>query len=716
MIPPIATVEANAQPVAGAKLRAPWRVVKHVVLVLATLSGVLRGQDAPLNEPLEVRRVQFEGNESIDESVLRNAIATSQSFGLRFIGLGEKRFFNETELRRDVIRVRALYRQSGFLDAQVDASVTEANSGVWIRFEIVEGAPIVVTSLTVEGLEGARVPGRVVDRLPLREGRPFDRLRLRASSDTLRAALADVGHPFAEIYTNFDEDRVARTAQVRFVVDPGQRSRIGEVVVVGAEKIPPEAVQRRLLVQPGQIYRERDIYASQLDLYRSNVYNNVSVVLWDSIPPPDSLVRLRVRVSEAPLHRLRLGAGYGTTDCFRTTGQWGLNNFLGGGRQALVSGRLSRIGVGGSGGLENKVICSALADDLPELLTLNYNVSVSLTQPYFIWRRTSATVSVFAERQSEFQVYRRDAIGTDLSVTRQLGPQTALTLSYALAKGRTSTDPAKQCAFFNVCSVGDTVFNASRITSRIALAFVRDTRNSLFDPNRGMVLRAQVAFSDKGIGSDSLSQFLKGSVEFARYHRIARGHTFSWRVHVGAQTVPFLTFFGGGGRIAPPEERFYAGGATTVRGFAQNGLGPVVHVLERVDLDPNGTVDSIVRTSPVGGNGVMYVNAEYRFPIGGRLSGAVFIDAGQVFANGRNALSVDKLRVTPGAGLRVDSPLGPVRLDVAYSRYGPTPGRLFRQSGNVLELVPQPGDGLYTPAGGGVFGHLRIHFSIGQAF
>jgi outer membrane protein insertion porin family len=112
----------------------------------------------------------------------------------------------------------------------------------------------------------------------------------------------------------------------------------------------------------------------------------------------------------------------------------------------------------------------------------------------------------------------------------------------------------------------------------------------------------------------------------------------------------------------------------------------------------------------------MYVNAEYRFPIGGRLSGAVFIDAGQVFANGRNALSVDKLRVTPGAGLRVDSPLGPVRLDVAYSRYGPTPGRLFRQSGNVLELVPQPGDGLYTPAGGGVFGHLRIHFSIGQAF
>ena len=692
------------------------RVVKLLVVLMCVLAWPVDGQESALDQRLEVRSVRFEGNAAIDDLVLRNAIATSASSRLRAVGLGERRYLNETEFRRDVLRIRAFYRQSGFVDVEVDTALVRTPSEVRITFTISEGVPIVVTSIAVQGLEAVTTPRGLLDRLPLREGRPFDRLRLRASADSLEAALADLGHPFAEVYTNFDEDRVEREATVYFVVDPGPRAVIGDIVVVGARAIPPEAVRRRLLLQPGKLYRERDVYASQLDLYRSNLYNSVTIRLQDSVPPRDSLVTLRVRVVESALHRIRLGAGYGTTDCFRTSGQWELNNFFGGGRQFVVGGRLSRLGVGGAGGFENKVICSALADDLPELLTLNYNLSASLSQPNLLARRTRATVTVFGERLSEFQAYRRDAIGSELSLTRQIGTRAAVTVGYGLVQGRTFTDPAKQCAFLNVCSAADTIFNATRLTSRVALSFLRDSRNSVFDPTRGSTLRAEVAFASRALGSDSLSQFFKASINYAQYQRITRGHTLAWRVHVGGQTVPTLQFAGGSGRIAPPEERFYAGGVTTVRGYAQNGLGPVVHVLEEI-VDPTGAADSVIRTSPVGGNAVFYANVEYRFPLAtaGRVVGAVFVDVGEVFESGRNA--IDGFRVTPGAGVRIASPLGPVRFDVAYNPHGPTAGRLFRQTATGLDAVALPGDGLYRPAAhGGVLGRLRLHFSIGQAF
>jgi outer membrane protein assembly factor BamA len=171
----------------------------------------------------------------------------------------------------------------------------------------------------------------------------------------------------------------------------------------------------------------------------------------------------------------------------------------------------------------------------------------------------------------------------------------------------------------------------------------------------------------------------------------------------------------------PTEERFYAGGANTVRGYGQNELGPVVRVIDTVitrEEQQDGQLvmvaDSIIRTSASGGNDMVLLNAELRFPLGGfggRLSGALFVDAGGVFARDSVRSTGPGLRVTPGAGIRIASPLGPIRLDVAFNPYPVDPSPLYAKEAGALVLV----DDAYRPERS-LLGRFRLHFSVGQPF
>ena len=140
-----------------------------------------------------------------------------------------------------------------------------------------------------------------------------------------------------------------------------------------------------------------------------------------------------------------------------------------------------------------------------------------------------------------------------------------------------------------------------------------------------------------------------------------------------------------------------------MRGFPENQLGPVVRVIN---------ADSSIRTSATGGTFMAVGNAEARFPlrlIGVQLFGALFVDAGMV--TDRRDMSLNQVRITPGAGLRMPSLLGPIRLDVGFNPYAAEAGPLYRQTATDLVLV----DPAFRP-------HLKLidrfqlHLSIGQAF
>ena len=223
---------------------------------------------------LTVRDVRIEGNRAIDDFTLRASIETTASAWLarfpltRWVGWGRRPAFDETEFRRDVLRLLVLYRQTGYIDARVDTVVVRGRDHVDIRFSITEGEPVRVTSLSVRGTEGIIPPAQLIRDLPLREGDPFDQGRLILSTDSIRLALQNRGHPFPTVYRGFSVQYAERTADVEFLVDPGPAARIDSIEVIGPPDLDPTLVRKTIRLQPGQRFNQTALYQSQQELYR----------------------------------------------------------------------------------------------------------------------------------------------------------------------------------------------------------------------------------------------------------------------------------------------------------------------------------------------------------------------------------------------------------------------------------------------------------------
>ncbi len=704
-----------------------------VAAALACGSATALGAQGFAEPRLVVRGLDFVGNHAIDDYTLGISIATTQSAWIRrfpltsWMGIGEKKYFDETEFRRDLLRLVLLYRVSGYLQVRVDTTVRRSKDAVRIRFLINEGPPVRVRAIDIAGGEGI-VPRRdLLHDIPLGVGDPFNRIRFEWAADTIRAAVRDRGYPFAEVFRSYDVNEDSLIARVRFEIVPGSRGRVDTVIVEGTQEIAPYVVRRMIPIHPGSWFSQSALYRSQHDLYRLGVFGYVNVALADSAPegPADSSVGVRVQVAEGKLHHLRMGAGYGTVDCFRALSSWSASNVLGGGRVLDLTARVSKIGAGDplAAGFERSV-CPALEPDSgSDRLRLNYNITASFQEPFLFSRLTRGTVSLSAERHSEIQAYRRDAVSAAVLVTHDTRWNIPVTAGYSLSLSQTFAEPAIFCSFLNVCRVQDAEqFALRRIQSMVSLGFVRDRANSVLDPTRGSTLSAEARYASRLLGSDSLIQFAKGVAELAAYYPIGRRTTFAWRVRGGGIVSPQLGFSGQNLRYVPPSERFYAGGANSVRGYAQNQMGPVVRVItmDTVLVNDTPTVRADTLTVASGGNSLLLLNAELRVPVpgfGGRVSGAAFVDVGQLFERSTELVNFSKTRVTPGLGIRIATPLGPMRLDVAYNGYRPEQGPLYLKQGSELLLLsdqfPQPDQ---FPEAAKRRNHLQVHFSVGQAF
>ena len=674
-----------------------------------------------------VRGLSFKGNHAIDDYTLSSAIATTNSSAfatspfLRWIGLGEKRSFNELEFRRDVVRVLLLYRQSGYMNAVVDTVVRHVSNDVYITFRITEGAPVRLAALNVLSLDSIFNVAALKRDLPLRVGAPFNRMLLQASADTIVSRMRNRGYPYADVLRSYDVRVDSLKAEATLEAVPGPRMRIGEVRIIGAGNVDTGTVRRMLSVHAGDLFRQDRLYLTQRDLYGLGMFRTVNVALADTAPRPgDSTVAVLVGVSEAPRHGIRVGAGYGTLDCFRIQAGWTAYGFLGGARALELTGRLAKLGVGvpTDAGLRGNVCRSLEGDDTSD--TLNYNLGLTLRQPAFLSPRHTASLGVFAERRSEFKAYTRQAVGLNAAVTFNARRNIPATLGYGFSVGRTTADPAVYCAVFTVCDSTDRArLASSHPFGAVTISAVRDRTNSVLDPSAGSVVTAALLHASRLVGSDTLYEFNRGELEVARYYPVGRRGALAWRVRAGT-IVParHITLASQSVRFVPPDQRFYGGGPNSVRGYARNELGPRVYVSDSITVQGTDTTFFDIRASPTGGNSIFVVNTELRFPtplFPDRMRVALFVDAGQVWERGEQT-GVSGLRVTPGAGVRFATPLGPVRLDAAYNGYPAEPGPLYFQNNRdkSLTLIAHP---LIQPGlASGFWRRVVVQFAVGQAF
>ena len=699
----------------------------EAVLLLAALSAGSLAAQAERGPERRVAAVRFRGNQALDDYALSISIATSASnwtYGwplLRALKIGVRRVFDEVEFRRDVLRLQLLYRQHGFFEAGIDTVVRRGDDAVRVTFRIAEGPPVVVDSISIGGLDGVVPARRLLGRIPLAAGKPFNRFLFEASADSIVLALRNLGYPFATIFRNYTVDRATRLARVEYEVVPGPHTRIGEIAIEGSRAVSRRTIGRLLAIREGDEFDQDALYESQRSLYQSDLFRfaNVALAPDSVVRGADSLVVVRVQVAEGPRTRMRAGAGYATIDCFRTQATLAAQNFIGGARRLDLAARVSKIGAAYPAdlGLRNTV-CSELSGDRFSD-TLNYVASVTLTQPALFARRNAISLTAFAERRSEFRAYERIGVGTAASVSFGVGRHLPVTFAYRLSRGRTNAESATFCTSFDQCEDSTIAqLKRTRREATLGLTVAEARTNSPIDPTDGYAYSLGALHASPVINSQIA--FDKAVAEGMVYHTVRRGWVLAARVSGGVVRVGTTVVDTSVIRFVPPEQRFYAGGPTSVRGFGRNEMGPVVYVAQDTATDTlTGRLQCIgCRASPLGSSAIALANLELRLPSpvwASRLRLAVFVDAGELWEQTENSgLVPGGLRITPGIGLRIATPLGPMRFDVAYNDYPGQPGRLYVINGTGLDLVPAPYPG--APRGDTFLKRLKLHFSVGQAF
>ena len=698
------------------------RFAEAVLVVAALSAGSLAAQER--SPERTVGEVHFKGNKSLDPLTLAASIATSASPQLfQVLRIGDRNRWDETEFRRDVLRLQVLYRQHGFYEARIDTAVDRSDDLIDVDFIIQEGPPILVDSLAVAGMDSVRDLNKLMGRLPLREGRPFNRLLFEMSADSISYHARNNGRPYALVFRNYAVDRRSREAEVGYDVLLGPHARIGEIVVQGNREVSERTIRRSLAVRVGEEYRLQNLYESQRSLYQTELFRYASVGIDrdSAVGGVDSLVRVRVQVAEAAPLQLRAGAGYGTIDCLRTSATLTRLNFLGGARRLDVAARVSKLGVGSPLDLEDN-LCIALQEDTVFSRKLNYLSTVTLTQPSLLVQRTATSVSVFAERRSEINAYLFESYGGVLGFKFGLGRSVPTSIDYRLSRDQTEAEPATYCIYFDQCDpavIG--VLAEPQLLGTLTMRLVNRNTDSPFLPTRGHVFSIEATTASPFLGSQIV--FDRLVVEAVGYTTF-RSRNLSARVRAGIIRQGVSQIGDTTLQYVPPDHRFYAGGPNTVRGYARNEMGPVVYVADSLATvsDGAGGLDSTyhnVRFSPLGSSAILLANVELRIPtplLGGNLALGVFVDGGELWDYDPEAALVPLgFKITPGMGLQFTTPLGPMRLDAAYNGYDPQPGRLYliNPANGALVEQPQP----FSPARANTFlSRLQWHFNVGLAF
>src|SRR5690606_29424273 len=220
--------------------------------------------------------------------------------------------------------------------------------------------------------------------------------------------------------------------------------------------------------------------------------------------------------------------------------------------------RVSKVGVGDpmNWGLQRSFLCNALAEDSIGSGLLNYHLGAAIRRPAFLSANNTLVLTTFAERRSEFKIYRRQEVGASIGITRETpNRRLPVALTYTLTYGRTEASPFSFCAFFNTCLPADVEFRSRR--RRLATITATGTvprANNPLDPTRGYIASGEVTVASRFIGSSAVLQCTRAVGEYAWYRPVARDVVFSWRVRGGIMFSP-VKLEGSEFAFVPPEER-----------------------------------------------------------------------------------------------------------------------------------------------------------------
>ena len=622
---------------------------------LAIVFRVVRGP-AYVTGPVEIS-----GNASVPLAELADAIR-----------LKEGQPFLESDLDGTVAAITDAYHRRGFADVKIRSSVeTEPGTSpvrALARIVVAEGPRTLIGNVTVHGNEALSAETLMAGS-QAKPGGPLYQPQLALDRDGMLVQYLNRGYRTADVGVKVEVSEDRTRANVIYDVREGPQIFVDHVLIVGNEKTKVETIRREVALKPGDPLGFEGVAESQRRISALGLFRRVRITEIDH--GTEARRDLLVTVEEAPATTLGYGGGVEVARrLVRTTSdgtpqeriefaprgffEVGRRNLFGHNRSVNLFTRLS---------LRLRSDPVLTADGTQPTTDFNeYRVLGTYRQPK-LFGNIDFLATGFAEQaaRTSFDFNRR---GARAEFGRRLNPRLSLSVRYSL--DRTET-------FNETFTSGEDARLIDRVFPRVRLStfsstVIRDTRDDPLGPNAGTLLWVDGEIAGRNIGSEV--GFAKTFLQGFLYRRLPgpRAVVLATGARLGlARGFPYATpaldvdgnpVTGPNGETLtvtitdlPASERFFAGGDTTVRGFALDRLGTPE------TLDSSGF--------PTGGNAVIVLNAELRVPVWRDLGAAAFLDGGNVFRRAGD-LDLSRIRGTAGFGVRYRSPLGPLRLDLGF--------------------------------------------------
>ena len=550
------------------------------------------------------RRVVFSGNERIPADALEAIVRTR--------GLTVTAWSDPSELE---LALERYYRSIGSLaaDVTVDAPVFSGQSAT-LPVHIDEGPQFQVASVEVLGLvvESEEV---VRNAFGITVGSPYQPLAVEPARREVELGYLRQGYNDARVSVTTLVDPERGQVDMSLTVAEGRQQILTSVEVSGATTTARSTIDHALNLELGQAANLTDYYRAQKGLYDTGVFQSADVTLEPLEDAPagegnTQPVRASVSLVELPRYRfrygLRLSDAVGPAEAGREV------------RPALVVDLLRRnlfgraVSTGMAGQIETDRRLARGFVSLPRMFNLPVTTSLFLTQSR---EDFSPGGSAFVESKSDVTVEQRFRPAEKMAVT----------YGYSVARSHVfGLDP--------IPGIPET--DVSITLAKLTSTYAWDTRDDPSNARRGWFHSSGLEYAPEQLGSDF--RFMKYLAQEYFFKSVADSVVLASAFRLGAAR--------GFGQDLLPSEKFFAGGGTSVRGFAEEGL-----------LEPDFF-------GPVGGNALLLLNQEVRFPVYKWLRGVGFIDAGNVFPRARD-VSFTNLEAGTGFGVRIHSPFALIRID-----------------------------------------------------
>lgn len=589
----------------------------HNLRLFIILMFLLGSFNLAAQENYEVRKVKFKGNKTLDKDFLIERMALKEvSWVEKVLTKKEPYLYHKEMIDMDMERLIRIYQTEGFLEARAQLlplKINDKKKKVKLTIEVDEGEPVKVDSVYFKLSDTVKsrvnmdsLTRKVFKRVAFTKGKRFRDVDLQSDKQAIGNAFRNLGYAYVDVSYDLNLRPDEYKTDIIYFIHPGPVCYIGNTHITGAKHVKDSFIRKQLKYEKGDVYDRSALEKTRINLYHLQLFRIVSVLPQPNADSTRNPIPVKIYIEESPRLNGKLGLGYGTEDKFRTFLDLNYLGFLGGARRINLQLKHSAI--------------------------VPYSASLRWIQPRFIGDRSTIEINPYIERNKE-PGYDNRTIGLRVPMNYQFNKWLTSTLTYyfeGVEQSVEADDPE-----FEGISGDKFPYNKSGVI----LGSVYDNSKPRFSATSGINLSLAFKLNGYLFGGDFSYTRLWGT--FRAYHQIG-DFTLAYKLAAGgihsSDTSGFI----------PVEDRFYAGGSISVRGWRRAKLGP---------KRESG--------SPLGGKSLLETSFEVRFPLFWRISAVAFVDAGNVWT-GSYSYRLNDLSYAVGPGLRVETPIGPVRFDVGF--------------------------------------------------